>query len=173
LAAAAAWGNWRKARDTSIGALSELATNLGSQTPSKSTIGSPASFLSGMITPPATSQKTPSSSDTTVQAPPSMRSLAAGAAQARKGGGPEARPLRAYNSQPRALTSRQAEKPYGSSQSHDNSSPHSQLKIEPPRTPTQMKNQPRFDLMEDVDDDASPLDGEEGGHLEDSEPITE
>ncbi|KAJ9609743.1 hypothetical protein H2200_006071 [Cladophialophora chaetospira] len=157
MAAAAAWGNWRKARDTSIGALSDLATNLGNQTPSKS--GSPANFLSGIITPPATSQKTPSSSDTAIQAPPSMRPLAA--ASARKAGGPEARPLRAYNSQPRALSSRQAEKRPESARS--------QLKIEPPRTPTQVKNQPSFDLTEDLDDDASSLDGRDTGNLEDAD----
>jgi hypothetical protein len=165
MAAAAAWGNWRKARDTSIGALSDLATNLGNQTPSKSTVGSPASFLSGMITPPATNQKTPASSDQPLQAPPTMRPLAVAAAQARKSGGPEARPLRAYNSQPRALSSRQAEK-------RPESSP-SQRDIEPPQTPTQVKNQPNFDLTEDVDDDASPLDEEDTGLVEEAEPITE
>ncbi|OCT51494.1 hypothetical protein CLCR_07882 [Cladophialophora carrionii] len=162
LAAAAAWGNWRKARDTSIGALSDLATNLGNQTPSKSTVGSPTAFLSGMITPPATSQKTPTSSDTPLQAPPTMRPLAAAAAQARKGGGPEARPLRAYNSQPRALSSRQAEK-------RPEISP-SQTKPEPPQTPTQVKNQPSFDLTADVDEDASPLD-EDADPLETAEPL--
>ncbi|KIW67041.1 hypothetical protein PV04_06318 [Phialophora macrospora] len=164
MAAAAAWGNWRRARDTSIGALSDLATNIGNQTPSKSTVGSPASFLSGMITPPATSQKTPTSSDPPLQAPPTMRPLAAAAAQARKSSGPEARPLRAYNSQPRALSSRQAEKrPESSASPRD---------VETPQTPTQVKNQPSFDLTEDVDDDASPL-HEDAGRLEEAEPITE
>ena len=164
MAAAAAWGNWRRARDTSIGALSELATNLGSQTPSKSTLGSPASFLSGMITPPATNQKTPTSSDTPFQAPPTMRPLAAAASQARKSGGPEARPLRAYSSQPRTLSSRQADKRPGSSHSVQSSLP-SQLTIDPPRTPTQAKNQPSLDLTEDLDDDASPLDGKDTGRF--------
>lgn len=163
MAAAAAWGNWRKARDTSIGALSDLATNLGNQTPSKTS--SPASFLSGIITPPATGQKTPNSNETIIQAPPSMRPLAAASAQSRKAGGPEARPLRAYNSQPRALSSRQAEKRPESSQS--------QLKIEPPRTPTQVKNQLSFDLSEDVDDDASPLERKDTKHLEEMDPTTE
>ncbi|EXJ58523.1 hypothetical protein A1O7_05949 [Cladophialophora yegresii CBS 114405] len=164
LAAAAAWGNWRKARDTSIGALSDLATNLGNQTPSKSTVGSPASFLSGMITPPATSQKTPTSSDTPLQAPPTMRPLAAAAAQARKGGGPEARPLKAYNPQPRALSSRQAEK-------RPERSP-SLSKPELPQTPTQVKNQPSFDLTADVDEDASPLEEDtQYDLLEAAEPL--
>jgi chromosome segregation ATPase len=167
MAAAAAWGNWRKARDTSFGALSELATNLSSQTPSKSTMGSPASFLSGMITPPATNQKAPTPNDTPFQAPPSMRPLAA-AAQIRKSSGPEARPLRAYSSQPRALSSRQADKRPASSQSASSSLP-SQLNIEPPRTPTQAKHQPSLDLTEDVDDDASPLDGKEAGHFDNEE----
>lgn len=172
LAAAAAWGNWRKARDTSIGALSELATNLGNQTPSKPT-QSPANFLAGIITPPATNQKTPSSSVTPTAAPPSMRPLAAAAAQARKTSGPEARPLRAFNTQPRALSSRQAEKQPESSQPQLGPSPPSQLKIEPPRTPTQIKNHQDLDLADDVDDDASPLDGNDTGHLEEADPITE
>lgn len=52
LAAAAAWGNWRKARDTSFGNLSAIANGSVSQTPSRS---SPSqSFLSGLITPPST-----------------------------------------------------------------------------------------------------------------------
>ncbi|PYH95947.1 hypothetical protein BO71DRAFT_449009 [Aspergillus ellipticus CBS 707.79] len=44
LAAAAAWGNWRKGRDTSH-------SNVSEQTPSKS--GNATSFLSGLLTPPA------------------------------------------------------------------------------------------------------------------------
>lgn len=52
LAAAAAWGNWRKARDTSFGNLSAIANGSVNQTPSRS---SPSqSFLSGLMTPPST-----------------------------------------------------------------------------------------------------------------------
>ncbi len=52
LAAAAAWGNWRKARDTSFGNLSAIANGSVNHTPSRS---SPSqSFLSGLMTPPST-----------------------------------------------------------------------------------------------------------------------
>ncbi|KAK5235800.1 hypothetical protein LTR47_003275 [Exophiala xenobiotica] len=152
MAAAAAWGNWRRARDTSIGALSDLATNLGNQTPSKSTIGSPASFLSGIMTPPGTTQKLPGSAEMSAP-PPSMRPLAAAAA-ARKSSS-EARPLRAYSSQPRALSSKQAEKRPQSSQSEPRP-----LRPESPHTPIQARR-PILDLAEDVDEDASPLDGKD------------
>ena len=55
LAAAAAWGNWRKARDTSFGSLSGIANGSVNHTPSRS---SPSqSFLSGLMTPPSTSQR--------------------------------------------------------------------------------------------------------------------
>jgi hypothetical protein len=166
MAAAAAWGNWRRARDTSIGALSDLATNLGNQTPSKSTIGSPASFLSGIMTPPGTTQKLPGSAKMPAP-PPSMRPLAAAAA-ARKSSS-EARPLRAYSSQPRALSSKQAEKRPQSSQSEPRP-----LRPESPHTPIQAKR-PVLDLAEDVDDDASPLDGKDVSvrRLQDVEPIAD
>ena len=53
LAAAAAWGHWRKARDTSFGNLSAIANGSVNHTPSRS---SPSqSFLSGLMTPPHTS----------------------------------------------------------------------------------------------------------------------
>ncbi|KIX93012.1 uncharacterized protein Z520_11285 [Fonsecaea multimorphosa CBS 102226] len=173
LAAAAAWGNWRRARETSIGAISDLATNLGNQTPSKSAIGSPASFLSGIITPPGTTQKTPSSSQTPTAPPPSMRNPPAGTMQARKAGGPEARPLRAYSSQPRALSSRQADKRPENLQLQPNSSPTSQLKIDLPQTPIQAKDGANLDLTDDVDDDASPLDGKNTQLLGEAEPLVE
>ena len=52
MAAAAAWGNWRKGQ-SSFNSLAELAApnRSASQTPSKS---SPQSFLSGLLTPPST-----------------------------------------------------------------------------------------------------------------------
>ena len=52
MAAAAAWGNWRKGQ-SSLNSLAEMAApnRSASQTPSKS---SPQSFLSGLLTPPNT-----------------------------------------------------------------------------------------------------------------------
>ena len=54
LAAAAAWGNWRKGRE-SFGNLSAIASGSVQQTPSKS---SPQSFFAGLMTPPNTSMRT-------------------------------------------------------------------------------------------------------------------
>ncbi|KAJ4514096.1 hypothetical protein HRR83_006594 [Exophiala dermatitidis] len=138
LAAAAAWGNWRRARETSIGGISDSASNVATagstssshtQTPSKSNVGSPASFLSGIMTPPSTNQRGgggPSTSSWSLPAivpPPSMRPVPSPAAasaiaspspvqqQARKFSSEAApRPLRAWSSQPRSLSSRQQEK---------------------------------------------------------------
>ncbi|EXJ77598.1 hypothetical protein A1O3_09825 [Capronia epimyces CBS 606.96] len=189
MAAAAAWGNWRRARDTSMGALSDLASTIGSQTqtPSKSTLGSPASFLSGIITPPSTSHRAvsaaggggtgPLNSNELSIPPPSMRPLAAvaAAAQARKGSGESPRPLRAWNSQPRSLSSRQQDKRRESNEAQEKRrlSPEAQFQPGPgpgptsPRTPTpglEKSGRPNpnsnlnLDLTEDVDDDASLLD---------------
>lgn len=57
LAAAAAWGNWRKNRDPSpsAGNSSDGRAALASRTPSKASKSSTPSFLSGLLTPPATS----------------------------------------------------------------------------------------------------------------------
>lgn len=162
MAAVAALSNWRKARDTSIGAISDFATGIGGQTPSKSTVGSPASILSGIMTPPSTTQRQSISGERSAP-PPSMRPLAA-AAQARKSSA-EARPLRAYNSQPRALSSRQQEK------RPEDSQPFPPLRDESPHTPTQSKR-PSLDFADDVDEDASPLDGRHTKHLEEAEPIS-
>ena len=52
LAAAAAWGNWRKGQ-TTFGSLTELADGSASQTPSKPSPSS-QSFLYGLLTPPST-----------------------------------------------------------------------------------------------------------------------
>lgn len=69
LAAAAAWGNWRKGRDSAFGKISI-------QTPSKS---SPQSFFAGLMTPPSTDMETtplcgdsrvyPSLTDRSIRAP--------------------------------------------------------------------------------------------------------
>ena len=53
LAAAAAWGNWRKARETPFSSLSAMANGSADQTPSRSS-PSAQSFLSGLLTPPST-----------------------------------------------------------------------------------------------------------------------
>lgn len=55
LAAAAAWGNWRKGRDSGFGNLTALAHGSLQQTPSKS---SPQSFFAGLMTPPNTNMRT-------------------------------------------------------------------------------------------------------------------
>ena len=54
LAAAAAWGNWRKGRE-GFGNLSSIANGSVQQTPSKS---SPQSFFAGLMTPPSTNMRT-------------------------------------------------------------------------------------------------------------------
>ena len=66
---AAAWGSWRKVKDSSFASLSDMATGTG-QTPSKS---SPTtSLLSGLMTPPSTNQRqaaSPESHPTTPRGP--------------------------------------------------------------------------------------------------------
>ena len=57
LAAAAAWGNWRKARDASFGSLSGIANGNVDQTPSRSS-PSTRGFLSGLLTPPSVTRQT-------------------------------------------------------------------------------------------------------------------
>ena len=56
LAAAAAWGNWRKGRDSSrsFGSLTTVASGSPSQTPSRSSPSTSQGFLSGLLTPPGT-----------------------------------------------------------------------------------------------------------------------
>ena len=54
LAAAAAWGNWRKGRDSGFGNLSAIANGSVNQTPSKA---SPQSFFAGLMTPPSTQMR--------------------------------------------------------------------------------------------------------------------
>ena len=88
LAAAAAWGNWRKGQST-FASLSEMANGSASQTPSRS---SPQSFLSGLLTPPSTNMR---------QTP-----QAAASATASRSTSAEYRPLRGYST-PRQSFSRQ------------------------------------------------------------------
>lgn len=51
LAAAAAWGNWRKGKETGFSNLGAMVNGSAQQTPSKS---SPQSFFAGLMTPPST-----------------------------------------------------------------------------------------------------------------------
>ncbi|KAG2000904.1 hypothetical protein GB937_010710 [Aspergillus fischeri] len=85
LAAAAAWGNWRKARENANSGASE-------QTPSKSSNAS--SFLSGLLTPPSSNFR---------QAPSNL----GGAATTGWRRSSETRPLSNINTTPRPLSSRQ------------------------------------------------------------------
>ncbi|KAG7004347.1 hypothetical protein G7Y79_00026g059310 [Physcia stellaris] len=70
LAAAAAWGNWRKAREAPFSSLSAMTTASADQTPSRSS-PSAQSFLSGLLTPPSTSirQTPPSAANGSISRP--------------------------------------------------------------------------------------------------------
>ena len=80
LAAAAAWGNWRKGRE-------HASSNASDQTPSKSS--NAGTFLSGLLTPPASTAR----QNLNRGAPSSARTS-------------ESRPLRGYSSAPRPLSAR-------------------------------------------------------------------
>lgn len=56
LAAAAAWGNWKKGRELPTNSLSGIANGSVEQTPSRSS-PSAQSFLSGLLTPPSTNTR--------------------------------------------------------------------------------------------------------------------
>ena len=175
LAAAAAWGNFRKVRDMGGEKINEYLNQSAMGTPSKSTVqGSPASLLSGIMTPPSTAARTPSM-DRDMAPPPSMRPLAAAAAarkaQSFSGSGPEVqpRPLRGYSSKPRALGAKrepavEAEGSLGGAKMKSPTSPH---------TPIPKRMSPlatgEDDLTGGFDDDASPLEGREGRKIEISE----
>ena len=55
LAAAAAWGNWRRGKENGLSNLSAIGNGNAHQTPSKP---SPQSLLAGLMTPPGTSMRT-------------------------------------------------------------------------------------------------------------------
>lgn len=121
LAAAAAWGNWRKGRENSVTSNASESTVGGGnqQTPSKSTVNPQGGFLSGLLTPPSSHvRQTPTNSS----APPAVRPM----------GGREtfyeSRPLRRQSNSGsyRGLSERQMEK-----------RPQYQ---EPPRTPPLLRN---------------------------------
>jgi hypothetical protein len=155
MAAAAAWGNWRKARDNSLATLSDLG-NVNHQTPSRSSAG-PPSFLSGLLTPPRTSQK---QATPTTRAPPTMRALNGRIST------PAVRPLRAYSSQARSMSMRQAEKRpvWQQPPSDDAYQRPEQRSDETPSTPPLMRSSSydqeadgRRSMTTDIDDDASPV----------------
>ncbi|KAF7502732.1 hypothetical protein GJ744_005213 [Endocarpon pusillum] len=175
MAAAAAWGNWRKARDTSFGTLSELA-NI-SQTPSRSSSG-PQSFLSGLLTPPRTNHRPTDALPES--APPAMRPLSG------RNSSSEARPLRAYNGQVRSTSAKQAEPRTMARQQSSEHSPLAEQQQQQnrrlaPSTPPLMRESSydqdadaRRSIMSDLDDDASPVGSAvEGGNPSLGEPFDE
>ncbi|KAK5947086.1 hypothetical protein PMZ80_001232 [Knufia obscura] len=159
MVAAAAWGNWRKIRDSGVGsAVSDFANNIGSPTPTRSS--SSPNALAGMMTRPATNKSSKDSSR-----PSTARPLAAAAAA--RNAGPStpssgARPLRSFSTQPRTLAGARPLARRGTNEStgsviHQPSS----MKVEPPSTPLAMNAD--SDFGDDVDEDASPLDGKDRG----------
>ncbi|KAL9106545.1 MAG: hypothetical protein Q9227_008460 [Pyrenula ochraceoflavens] len=167
MAAAAAWGNFRKSGVTQpfSSALSDIAS-IGSQTPSRSTGNpSPQSFLSGLLTPPATAQR--------IQTPTSAPPKSVGAA---------VRPLRGYGGPPsqlRSLSAKQTEqrplRGYSGGSGAIRSTPGEQgaatAAAEPPRTPPQMiRREASYDRdidsqYGDVDEDASSVIMGRGGEV--------
>lgn len=95
LAAAAAWGNWRKARDISFGNLSEIANGAFgvSESPSKSS-PSAQRFLSGLMTPPSTTLR---------QTPPPPMAMPT----ALRPASADSRPLRQYTTHGQSLSRRE------------------------------------------------------------------
>ena len=159
MVAAAAWGNWRKIRDSGVGsAVSDFANNIGSQTPTRSS-SSPHS-LAGMVTPPAAGNSPNGSSRSSTARP-----LAA-AATARKAGPSTptsgARPLRSFSTQPRTLAGARPLARRGTNDSMESVIHRpSSMRVEPPSTPLMMNAD--SDFGDDVDEDASPLDGKDRG----------
>lgn len=112
LAAAAAWGNWRKGRES----FTSEATGRGyQQTPSKTATAN--GFLSGLLTPPSSDVRTIPQN---ASAPPGIGKLAPRHTFS------ESRPLRAYSQPLRSLSTRQAGKP--------------PQQLEPPTTPPLLRN---------------------------------
>ncbi|KAA6410833.1 MAG: hypothetical protein FRX48_05143 [Lasallia pustulata] len=130
LAAAAAWGNWRKAKEISFGNLSDIASGAFgvSETPSKSSSPSAQGFLSGLMTPPSTNLR---------QTPPPIMSTPTALRQAST----NSRPLSQYGT-PRQSLSRQEEK---------------KKDVEPPLTPPLLRVG-SYDL--DAESRSFTLDGE-------------
>ena len=168
MVAAAAWGNWRKIRDSGVGnAVSDFASNIGSQTPTRST--SSPNPLAGIMTPPATSK---SPNEASIQS--TTRPLAAAAAARKTGPSTPsngARPLRSFSTQPRTLGGVRPLARRGTNESTGSViHPPSSMKVEAPSTPLQLTAD--SDFADDVDDDASPLDGKDRGFgVDDAEEL--
>ncbi len=173
MAAAAAWGNWRKARDIS----SDLAN--ADQTPSRSSSGS-QSFLSGLLTPPRTNRR--QTNPPPGSAPPAMRPLSG------RNSSSEARPLRAYSGQARSMSTKRAEsRTITRQQSSEHAHPIEQQQSQQlaPSTPPLMTESSydqdadadadaRRSILSDLDDDASPVGSAmEGGGSSLGEPFDE
>lgn len=173
MAAAAAWGNWRRARDTTHGSLSGPA-NTHDQTPTRSSV-SPQSFLSGLLTPPRTSQRQvtpPLGNVPATMVPPHGRRSSS-----------VARPLRAHSSQARSISGTQAGRiGLGRQQSSEHVHPIAQRRErdqEAPSTPPMTRKSSyvgdtdaRRSIMSDVDDDASAVgSGMDGGDSSLEEPF--
>ncbi|EGC43372.1 myosin class II heavy chain [Histoplasma capsulatum var. duboisii H88] len=140
LAAAAAWGNWRKARENSVisnpspantkMAKTATANANDHRTPSKGSSNSPPSFLSGLLTPPSSNVR---QSSATYSAPPGPMLMGTGSRRTYS----ESRPLRHYNnidnsggrSGPRRLPTRRGEK------LPQELELELELELEPPTTP--------------------------------------
>lgn len=126
LAAAAAWGNWRR---------SSASTN--EETPSKS---KPGSFLSGLLTPPASqARQSPRSG------PNAQQAGGGGASGSRRTS--ETRPMKGFNPTPRPLSART---------SNATAAAASSSLPEPPTTPPLLRRS-------SYDHDAEPTDYEHGG----------
>ena len=72
MAAAAAWGNWRKSRDLGYNSISVVANGNADQTSSKAS-SSPQSFFAGLMTPPSTNMRTTPRGQSTVSRTTSSR----------------------------------------------------------------------------------------------------
>ena len=168
MVAAAAWGNWRKVRESGMGsAVSDFASNIGSQTPSRSSSTS-SNILAGMMTPTATNR-----SPSDKSRPSTARPLASAAAARKAGPGspaPAPRPLRSFSTQPRTMSGARQLARRGTNESTGSviRGPSS-MTVEPPSTPLQLAVE--SDFGDDVDDDPSPLDGKYQGF--DSDDVEE
>lgn len=114
LAAAAAWGNWRKTRENSVSSATGESRETqpresheptkdapDQRTPSKAASTTSQTFLSGLLTPPSSNVRTPNNQT----APPAPLRLSAQRYAS------ETRPLRSFSGNgPRKLSARQAEK---------------------------------------------------------------
>ena len=130
LAAAAAWGNWRRNRESSLGSVSESVIGNTSRTPSRGSRSSTPSFLSGLMTPPANNVR--------------QTSVGGHAPLARQGSS-TARPLRVQRNESRPSSARNRK---------ENEAPRL-----PSTLPLRRKGSYDQDAASEYDDDASVVDG--------------